>query len=279
METPKPQTPKAHGNQGKVMLARVITAPAQPNKEPASSIKNESKKDQTTEKQPAVDKPKNDSRKITEKVTKNIPMDIEDQDNDIEDTDYEDMEDTDDEAELNPKDSDANEALSVLLHEGRKPMEVVKCDVGFMCSVCESNFRSAKQCEQHGAKKLCYKYCNKCGKQFVKSDTDAFEEHLLQHDTLEQFPCSSCKKVFNEQASLNIHQLVHSKEKKIACTECDSKFYTSFQQASHLLKEHKKSLSFTCDVCKAKFVNISFMKAELRCDGGLSYFKCVMCAN
>ena len=209
-----------------------------------------------------------------------IQMDIDAESKELDDEyDDEDMEDDDVEGDEMNAQSNTTEALDVLLHSGLPELEVVKSDDGFSCSVCESNFRTVKQCEQHVTKKQCFEPCGKCGKMFKKSDTDDFNNHMSSHEAGEEFACDSCKKVFYEKASLDIHTLSHCDEKNVKCSDCNEKFHTSFQQAAHLLQTHNKSLAFTCDVCKAKFVNISFMKAQLLFDGEMSYFKCVMCAN
>lgn len=235
--------------------------------------------------------PMDDDKKGTEKEKgiseeDSVPMETEDSLSDLDEVDEDtddDNDDVDDDDNENDEDdgqktSDENPDLAVLLAEGKEEMKVIEDDFGFMCSICDSKFRTEKACLQHGAKKMCFKNCGLCGKVFKKSQTLEYSEHQAKHQNGEKFSCTNCKKVFFEKSSLDIHQLTHRGEKKVVCPECGEKFYTSFQLSAHLLKVHKKH-KFNCDICQAKFVNISFMKMEVLFDGELSYFKCVMCAN
>ncbi|XP_052773902.1 uncharacterized protein LOC128212466 [Mya arenaria] len=172
-------------------------------------------------------------------------------------------------------------ALETLVTEGIEQMKVVKGKAGYSCSLCNAKFTTERQCSAHGAKNSCYEDCGLCGCLYKKSQLQEYMQHVALHETAAKFPCEICRKVFVQKQHQEIHERLHQKTKHIKCQFCRYSCYTNFQLASHMLMKHKKwdNMEFHCDICGAKFLNVKFMKFELKVDGELSYFKCIMCSN
>lgn len=168
--------------------------------------------------------------------------------------------------------------LDIILDDALDKMEAREVENGYQCSLCNAKFKNKTLCVQHGRKSSCYKKCELCGKMLKKKDIQLYKDHMDLHKNGQEFSCVDCKKVFFKEEHLNIHDRSHKKEGVTKCSRCKEDFYTWFQYASHMIHKHNECNMFTCDVCNAKFANISFMKSEVRFDGELSYFKCIMCS-
>ncbi|XP_060582306.1 zinc finger protein 809-like [Ruditapes philippinarum] len=167
--------------------------------------------------------------------------------------------------------------LHVILNDDIETMEPVEVGKGYACSLCDAKFPNKSKCIQHGQKNNCMVECELCGVTYRKKDQAQFTIHVEQHQKSKKFPCKKCKKVFFSDEHLKIHSRWHNNEVMTKCGKCKEDFYTWFQYAAHMVCQHKECNMFTCDVCNAKFASINFMKSELKFDGKLSYFRCIMC--
>lgn len=205
----------------------------------------------------------------------------EEDDDDMEEDDDEDddmKEDDDDDMDATEDADDTKVPLHIILDDTLDSMEAIEVENGYVCSLCNAKFRNKNMCAQHGQKKQCYKECELCGRAYKKKELDMFKDHVELHKNADKFPCKDCKKVFHKEEYLKIHARSHNKEVMTKCGRCREDFYTWFQYAAHMVHKHSECNMFTCDVCNAKFASISFMKSEVRFDGELSYFKCIMCS-
>ncbi|KAL4231097.1 Gypsy retrotransposon integrase-like protein 1 [Mactra antiquata] len=207
-------------------------------------------------------------------TVKKVDQSKNDSDDDHDDDDDDMYDDDDDDGD---SDDDFNPEMEELRSGGKESMEAIKIGDSYKCSLCDVKFLNEKACLEHGAHNNCYDSCSLCGKVYKKKDIESYMKHVNKHEKDDKLACNKCDKVFFDSDQLKIHERQHENALIGHCEICKTGFHTWFQFASHKVIKHGGCNLYTCDICNAKFVNISFMKSEVLFDGKLSYFKCVMC--
>ena len=114
------------------------------------------------------------------------------------------------------------------------------------CSVCEKNFNSLQQCQEHF--KVCSKslVCDKCQKRFTH--INRYKSHINMCNGLNKYKCYICKVQFTDFKKCSDHVYWH--EHKFKCRMCDMKFKSVKSLTDHCSQQHPKKL---CKRCNAYF--------------------------
>ena len=79
---------------------------------------------------------------------------------------------------------------------------------------------------------------------------------------------------FAAPSALRTHQLVHSAERRFACTMCDAKFAQPCNLTRHVGDTHKDGRRFSCSICAATFTRKESLEYHANIHLGLRPFVC-----
>ncbi|XP_066923924.1 uncharacterized protein [Clytia hemisphaerica] len=82
---------------------------------------------------------------------------------------------------------------------------------------------------------------------------------LVVQEREKEFPCPTCRRVFNNRSHLKRHNMIHSGEKPWACTYCDKRFNRKSHLNRHVLT-HTGEKPFKCPYCGKGFADNSDLK-------------------
>uniref|UniRef100_A0A182R0W7 Protein krueppel n=1 Tax=Anopheles farauti TaxID=69004 RepID=A0A182R0W7_9DIPT len=74
--------------------------------------------------------------------------------------------------------------------------------------------------------------------------TEAKEENV--------YPCKECTRTFPLKQLLDIHQLIHRRERNHPCDQCDKRFLSKYDLAKHYVT-HTGDRPYVCVICRASF--------------------------
>lgn len=76
--------------------------------------------------------------------------------------------------------------------------------------------------------------CQRCDRRFAFAED--LKNHIIKFHTSERLHCNLCGKTFSCMSTLRKHQKsVHQKLRAFACSQCDKRFYSSFELNRHML--------------------------------------------
>ncbi|KAK7115544.1 zinc finger protein 585B-like [Littorina saxatilis] len=122
--------------------------------------------------------------------------------------------------------------------------------------------------------------CEICGKEFRVPSR--YESHMLSHSKGKPFCCDTCGKLFTSQHKLNIHQPVHSRDRKdsFACPTCGHECANwrayLYHQAKHTSNGGKKH---TCQVCGRQFHAAQRLRNHMQSHLDGKNFCCLKCGK
>ena len=111
--------------------------------------------------------------------------------------------------------------------------------------------------------------CSICGQKF--DSNTGYKQHLAKHSGMvyikRNYACQDCGKTFRSPSDLQIHRVVHTKEKAFACDTCNAQFS---QKAS--LKDHYNVhlKYYVCRVCNKAFGRQRYLDNHAKSCSGLS---------
>lgn len=77
-------------------------------------------------------------------------------------------------------------------------------------------------------------WCLKCEGDVTKNPCGHTSDIVVQ-EREKEFPCPTCKKIFNNRSHLKRHNMIHSGEKPYSCTYCEKRFNRKSHLNRHLL--------------------------------------------
>lgn len=130
--------------------------------------------------------------------------------------------------------------------------EFHKTEEPTVCQHCNKSFDKPKNLTehirlQHRANGKVNK-CTICEKEFINASL--LRNHVKIHD--KSFKCDYCDKIFGSRYNLQIHLVVHTKERNYQCDQCGNSYGTKTALKNHKFT-HLEVKNFTCDICHKKF--------------------------
>ena len=121
--------------------------------------------------------------------------------------------------------------------------------------------------------------CPFCGLLFNAESRINLDKHIERHETVENFHCDECKKMFLNDNLLTIHRSIHGDKNVVKCSECNECFPSTFLLSSHIVAQHDVPMVYSCDMCSARFGSKDFLKELTLADGNLSFYSCALCES
>ncbi|XP_014361189.2 zinc finger protein 93 isoform X4 [Papilio machaon] len=156
-------------------------------------------------------------------------------------------------------------------------------DGKYKCTQCEKTFSTINKRKEHlqrvhlGLNKR--NKCNHCDERFGSFSLKT--KHMLEIHGVSPavLKCQACERTFNNQTALTRHHKKdHLLERRHACSECDMKFFTSFDLVMHMPK-HTKVRQNTCDICHKSYGRKTTLREHLRIHANDRRFKCEYCGQ
>ena len=137
----------------------------------------------------------------------------------------------------------------------------------FLCTLCGDNFPSKGRVDYHYNKmhsNVVQNVCDQCGKSFMTKGN--LKHHIKQHTAKKisktnkitrnndgQFCCRECPKVFKSKRSVEEHdQIVHKKKRMFICELCQ-KTFTRYNSLKQHKKIHMQTSEYICSNCGKQF--------------------------
>ncbi|XP_045073095.1 myoneurin-like [Coregonus clupeaformis] len=127
-----------------------------------------------------------------------------------------------------------------------------------------------------GDKEKCFQ-CSFCGKAF--SFPKQVEIHQRMHTEEKRFSCHLCQASFSDSSNLKrIHQRVHTGVKPFSCTQCHMRFAQACNLKRHQMV-HTGEKPYSCPQCEKRFSRQHQLKTHLKVHTGERPFVCTHCGK
>lgn len=118
--------------------------------------------------------------------------------------------------------------------------------------------------------------CDIC-KKMLSSRNSLREHQITIHWKNGRFPCADCDKRFTNRRSLQIHRVMHTKERNYVCELCGSTHKRPHELTLHMRDMHSENQTYRCDVCFQCFKTKSDLKAHCFGDHVDTVTDCIVC--
>lgn len=144
----------------------------------------------------------------------------------------------------------------------------------YICDVCEKRFPRKNTLAEHMVDVHIEKSCYICDLKFSRRK---YKLHLNEAHNIPIPTCGVCGFKHASESKLIQHQRrVHLKEKNLACTLCEMKFYSQTHLKSHMLK-HTTVRNYSCEDCGKKFARKQTFEQHRLLHSGVKSYKCEIC--
>ncbi|KAK9736197.1 BED zinc finger [Popillia japonica] len=136
----------------------------------------------------------------------------------------------------------------------------------FACNICSKRYR-VMGClknhirEVHEKGKVPGATCDICNRSF-KNKSYVVSHKKVVHENRSDFVCEVCNRLFLTRATLEKHEMSHTKNYKFKCDSCDKGYYRRAELEHHQNVQHKGEY-LICDVCGKKFMDKNSYKGHL----------------
>ncbi|XP_012284498.1 zinc finger protein 25-like [Orussus abietinus] len=118
--------------------------------------------------------------------------------------------------------------------------------------------------------------CDECGKSYPRKSSLYYHKRRKHTTQIKNFECSTCKKRFKTQKTLNRHSKLH--KKKYDCEECGLEFKSTYGLTKHV-KTHSDEKPYLCAICGKSFKHLSSQKIHLLTHVGERPYICDVCGD
>ena len=118
--------------------------------------------------------------------------------------------------------------------------------------------------------------CSVCWKKFTRPSH--LEIHQWIHTGERKFTCEICKKTFTQSGTLNTHLKSHTGEKKHECHICE-KTFTHLGSLKRHQYTHTGEKKYTCDFCGKAFSHAHHLKTHYLRHTGEKSHECDICGK
>eukprot|EP00116_Pleurobrachia_bachei_P001897 sb/3462159/ len=199
--------------------------------------------------------------------------------------------------------SDDSEKTSKVLHETNEQSSYFQCkirgcpvekpseqdlfehvridhpDRKYRCNICpvavKRRFDLARHKMTHSVDKPFE--CDECGKCFRLKDY--FDIHCRTHLGDKRFECHECKKSFKRKATLQYHQLIHNKQRMVACRVGNCGLRMLRENLENHIKTAHPEYEHKCCSCPMTFKSNHALIVHKRMHNGDKPFKCKDCGK
>ncbi|XP_029932545.1 zinc finger protein 879-like isoform X2 [Myripristis murdjan] len=116
--------------------------------------------------------------------------------------------------------------------------------------------------------------CHVCGSSF--KERQMLDMHMVIHNREKTFSCPFCGKGFSNNSNFNRHIRVHTGEKPFSCSVCHKRFSDKTYIKVHMTL-HTGERPFSCSVCHKSFRDKTNLKVHMRGHTGKKPFSCSEC--
>lgn len=118
--------------------------------------------------------------------------------------------------------------------------------------------------------------CDICNK--TLSSRNSLREHRITvHLKNGRFPCNECEKRFTNRRALQIHRVIHTKERNYVCELCGSTHKRPRELKLHMRDMHSEHQTYRCDVCFKCFKQKSHLKMHCFTEHEDTVTDCIVC--
>ncbi|XP_066998936.2 zinc finger protein 182 isoform X2 [Anabrus simplex] len=150
----------------------------------------------------------------------------------------------------------------------------------YTCDFCPKSFASKTSVESHLLRTHHVNTdsalsCSECGKLFMRRS--ALDVHLLIHSKNKPFMCDICGKTFSQKVSRDIHMSKHTGKYDYKCSLCQKEFPSQAKLNAHMYVHCEPR--FECELCGRKFIRKDALLIHRRTHTGERPFQCTVCSK
>ncbi|XP_077295512.1 uncharacterized protein LOC143917797 isoform X2 [Arctopsyche grandis] len=149
------------------------------------------------------------------------------------------------------------------------------------CKICKKSYEGLGKLQLHmrSHSDLHLHRCPQCPERFTTFLMKV--KHLIDihNDEPNKYKCKLCPKRFLMAGYLARHiRKDHLQERKIECSECHERFYSTSELKGHMLK-HTGVKSFHCDKCTKSYARRKTLKEHMKIHNNIKNYVCMICSR
>lgn len=101
----------------------------------------------------------------------------------------------------------------------------------------------------------------------IFNDQCSLDEHVGNRSSRDNLSCCACEKFFKDNSQLIIHYRKHTGEKPYSCNECNKQFSIKGNLDKHI-RTHTGERRFQCSICEKKFFQYAHLDDHIKTHTG-----------
>ena len=119
--------------------------------------------------------------------------------------------------------------------------------------------------------------CEQCDLKFRSEELLNNHVHVKVNKS-KMHQCKICRRYFNSDDELSVHQKVHRGHLRYTCEHC-GKVYRQHASLAHHLRQHKGVRPFLCSICGKTYIMSYQLKVHMRIHNGERPYVCTICGK